>query len=198
MKLTVFGGTGRTGRLVVAQAEAAGHAVTVLARDPSAVVAERVIAGSATDPRAVAEAVRGQDALVLALSPGGTPGGVEAMVRTITSAAEGAGVRRVVLTSAYGMVADRPRIAAPLVRRFLRSTFADQRAADELLQASGLDWTIVRATRLTGSGSAEPARRATEPLQRGPWSIGRGVLATVLLDLASTGAHAREIVNVSG
>lgn len=39
MKLMIFGATGGTGRQVVKQAVAAGHDVTVLARDPARVAA---------------------------------------------------------------------------------------------------------------------------------------------------------------
>ena len=54
MKLAVFGGTGRTGRLLVEQALAAGHQVTVLVRTPSKLQIGderlRTVQGDALDP----------------------------------------------------------------------------------------------------------------------------------------------------
>ncbi|TMD53495.1 MAG: hypothetical protein E6I85_08270 [Chloroflexi bacterium] len=51
MKLVVLGATGRTGRLVVEQALAAGHTVTALVRSPEKLATSssnlRVVAGQA-------------------------------------------------------------------------------------------------------------------------------------------------------
>ena len=62
MKLAIFGGTGRTGRLLVEQALAAGHEVTVLARTPAKLDVPperlRVVQGDALDPNRVEEAVQ--------------------------------------------------------------------------------------------------------------------------------------------
>ena len=68
-------------------------------------------------------------------------------------------------TSAYGMVATRPYVLAAVVRRAFRSVFADQADADQVIEASGLDWTILRATRLTTGPAGGPARLSA-PAQR--------------------------------
>lgn len=60
MKLTVFGGTGRTGQLVVEQALAAGHEVIVLARNPEKVAIQHpaleIVQGDVQDAAAVERA----------------------------------------------------------------------------------------------------------------------------------------------
>ena len=83
------------------------------------------------------------------------------------------------------------------VRRILAGTFADQAAADAILEESGLDWTLVRATRLTGATPKRPPRLTAGPIDRGPYSVGRDAFAAALLDLASTSDHAGEILNLS-
>ncbi len=66
MNLVVLGATGRTGRLVVEQALAAGHTVTALVRSPEKLTIRnsslRVVAGSATDAADVSRALAGADA----------------------------------------------------------------------------------------------------------------------------------------
>lgn len=120
------------------------------------------------------------------------------IARTITEVMESLGVSRLVATSAYGMVAKRPYILAPLVRRILRATFADQLAADHIIEASDLDWTILRATRLTNGAGRRPPRLSTDLFTSGPYSLARVAYATALLDLAEDHSHARQIVNITG
>ena len=61
MNLVVLGASGRTGSLVVEQALAAGHTVTALVRPPEKLTIRnsnlRVVAGKATDPSDVAQAM---------------------------------------------------------------------------------------------------------------------------------------------
>jgi putative NADH-flavin reductase len=71
MKLLIFGGTGRTGRAVVAQALEQGHVVTVFARDPSKLGMAhenlRVMKGDIADYDSVETAIKAQDAVLSAL-----------------------------------------------------------------------------------------------------------------------------------
>jgi uncharacterized protein YbjT (DUF2867 family) len=68
MNLVVLGATGRTGRLVVEQALAAGHTVTALVRSPEKLPTGspnlRVVTGEATDALAVSRALEGQSQLL--------------------------------------------------------------------------------------------------------------------------------------
>ena len=71
MKLVVFGSTGGIGSKVVEQALAAGHEVTAVARQPSAITIRherlKVIAGDVLDERSVRGPIVGQDVVVSAL-----------------------------------------------------------------------------------------------------------------------------------
>ena len=83
MNVIVFGASGATGRLVVEFAVAAGHVVTAFVRDASRLtVAQsraRVVEGDALDQTSVANALRGQDAVICTL--GTMPAGKEDMAR---------------------------------------------------------------------------------------------------------------------
>jgi uncharacterized protein YbjT (DUF2867 family) len=194
MKLAVFGSTGGNGRLILAEAMRRGHEVTAFARRPDALAEvpglAAVVGGDARDPADAGKAVTGQDAVIMTVSARGEPGASTAI------AAEGVG--RLVATSAYGMVATRPYVLAAVVRRAFRSVFADQAAADQVIEASALDWTILRATRLTARTASGPARLSARQFTKGPYSLTRRAYAAALVDEAENSAHVRRIINITG
>src|SRR4051812_43864267 len=73
MRLAIFGGSGRAGRHVITQALAGGHTLTALARDPARLSAVgpglNVVAGNVQDAAAVAETLRGAQAVISVLGP---------------------------------------------------------------------------------------------------------------------------------
>jgi uncharacterized protein YbjT (DUF2867 family) len=151
MNLVVLGATGRTGRLVVEQALAAGHTVTALVRSPEKLTVGnsslRVVAGKATDAADVARALEGADAVLSTL--GGNGSVIADSTRAIVEAAHQTGVRRVVVLSSFFV--ERKRLGA--VPRLLTgvamgSVIKDKKAGEELLRQSDLDWTIVYASLL--------------------------------------------------
>ncbi|MCP5074391.1 MAG: SDR family oxidoreductase [Rhodobacteraceae bacterium] len=154
MKLTVFGATGGVGMLVVKQALAQGHDVTAFVRSPEKIsdLYENIeiIQGDVLDPVAVRKALQGRDAAVCALGmPLMNKDGLRAKgTKNIVDVMEGAGVKRLICLSAFG-VGDSWRLL-PLIYRliivplFLRRVIADHTAQEAHIRASGLDWTIVR------------------------------------------------------
>jgi putative NADH-flavin reductase len=201
MKLAVFGATGGTGPFVLREAVLRGHEVTAFARSPEKLAAPSTLAsivtGDARDLDAAAAAAQGQDAVIMTVSGRGQPGVLREIALAVTTAMSEAGVSRLVATSAYGIVATKPYLVAGLVRRIFAATFADQAAADEVVQATDLRWTIARATRLLEKPAKRPARTSTELFSTGPYSLSRDAWAGVLMDLAESGTHVRQIVNVT-
>jgi uncharacterized protein YbjT (DUF2867 family) len=157
MKLTIFGGSGRTGQLLVRQALDAGHEVTVLARAPEKLAFTdpklRVLPGDINDTAAVAEAVAGADAVVNLVS--GAAG-----ARNVVAAMRASGTRRLLSTIGAGVgdPADQPglldRLIGGLIKLLARETWDDALAQAEAVRGSGLDWTLVRVGRLTDKPSA--------------------------------------------
>jgi hypothetical protein len=72
------------------------------------------------------------------------------------------GVARLVATSAYGMVATKPYLLAGLVRRIFANAFADQSAADEVIEALVPDRPLLDFAAGIGNRSSQP-RRARHP-----------------------------------
>jgi putative NADH-flavin reductase len=202
MKIAVFGSTGGNGRLVLADGIRRGHEMTAFARDAGAlsgvVGLAEVIEGDGRDRVAVEKAIAGQAAVIVTVSGRGEADVAAGIARTVTAAMQFLGVPRLVVASAYGMVATRPYIVAGMVRRIFANGFADQAAADRIVASSELDWTILRGTRLTRKPAHGPARRSTELFTKGPYSLARAAFAAALVDLAQDRTAVRQTVNITG
>ena len=194
MKLSVFGGTGRIGRLIVEQALGSGHDVTVLVRDlqrlgPSA-ERVRVVAGLVSDPAAVRDAVAGADAVISALGPdGNTADQVVALrdgMRTVIEAMREQGVRRMINLS--GAAIDAPgdhkpmidRVASRIVRLVSGHVVAAKQAEFDELLASGLEWVAVRPPLVTDGPRIGRYRAGLDVLHPGA-RIARADIADFML-----------------
>jgi putative NADH-flavin reductase len=194
MRLAVFGATGGTGRSVISQALDAGDKVTALVRRPEALgeLAERitVVAGDVLDPAAVARAVAGADVVISALGIGmhrhattvysqGTANILAAM------GTEGTGRLLVVSTSSLEIPSPRRlaewALAKFLLHNILRKPYADMALMERRLRASEVDWTLVRAARLTKAGVTGRYRTARNAKLRGCWSISRADIAHFMM-----------------
>ncbi|MEV5570293.1 NAD(P)H-binding protein [Spirillospora sp. NPDC052269] len=172
--VAVVAATGRTGRLVVERALAAGRSVTAIARRPENLGIEHprltVRAADVTDPDALREALTGHDTVISALGPAGRgPTDLYSAGTAAITAALPKGARLVVISSA-GLAAPADagpgtRLAARALYRLMRDTYADMERMEAQLAASGLVWTAVRPTGLNdrpGSGSPRASIGATE------------------------------------
>jgi len=154
MKIVIFGATGTVGRLLIKGALAQNHSVTAFARRPEALNMTdqnlAVFKGDVLDRAAVREAIKGQDSVICAL---GMPILNADQLRArgtsnIVAAMEAEGVKRIICLSSFGVGdswAELPArykyLIAPILMRRL---FADHGAQEKHLQASMLDWVLVR------------------------------------------------------
>lgn len=203
MRITVFGATGGTGQHLVRQALDTGHHVTAVVREAARLDPhprlEQVVA-DVMDPAAIEPAVKGQDAVVSALGP--RPGDDTPVctigAQSIITAMRNTGTRRLVVITAAGHVVDAGDgpftrvLVKPMLRRLLRTGFADFATTDEAVRGSGLDWTIMRPPRLT-NGKRRAYRTSVDVNVRGGIMIGRADLADAVLaalaDVENTVGH---------
>ncbi len=164
MRITIFGANGPTGRLLTAQAVAAGHDTLAVTRRPDAFPLRdsrlRVFGGDVLDRTAVDGAVEGSDAVLSAL---GVPFGKA----PVTVYSRGAGhlldamkrhavPRLVVLSSGAVTGEDEPtggflfnRVLQPyLMNKIGKTVYDDMRRMEELVSSSDVDWTILRPSGL--------------------------------------------------
>jgi putative NADH-flavin reductase len=195
MNVLVFGATGGLGRQIVEQAKAQGHEVTEFTRAAHGDVT--------TDRDAVAGAVRGQDAVISALGRGNSFRSEQLMSRgmnVILAAMKREGVRRLIVTSAFGVgetFYEAPLVAKIFFRVALRHIYADKAIADDFVRHSGLDWTIVCPTKLT-DGPRIGTYRAGEHLEfRGMPKISRADTADFIVKQLADPAWIRKTAIIS-
>jgi putative NADH-flavin reductase len=206
-KLLILGATGGTGRELVAQALGQGHEVTALARRPDQLPPSaglRVVAGSLPENReALAAAMRGQDAVISALGTGASlksSGLMRRSLPAIRQAMEAAGVRRLIVTSAYGVGPTRrdvPLLPRLMIGLLLRDIYADKAAGEEDLRRSALDWTLVYPVTLTKGPRTGRYRVGERLALRGLPRISRADLADFLLRQVDDGTYVRKGVLIS-
>lgn len=198
MQLTVLGGTGRIGRLIVEQALAQGHAVTLLVRDPTKLGSigdrVRVVAGQVTAATAAREAIQGSGAVLSALGPAGNHADqVVALrdgMRTVMRAMHDTGVRRIVNLS--GAAVDAPgdhkpivdRVASRIVRLVSGNVVAAKQAEFDELLASDLEWVAVRPPLVTDGPHTGRYRAGLDVLHPGA-RISRADIAHFMLAQAT-------------
>lgn len=168
MHIAIFGATGRTGARVMDRALKAGHEVRALVRDPSKLTTKSprltVIKGDVTDPKAVAEAIKGTEAVLSLFGQvtGSPPTLQTDGTQAIVNAMKEQGVNRIVTLSGGGLhdENDRPKTADKVIRFLLKTlsghVLKDAEGHLRVLKESELAWTVVRAPRLTehpGAGS---------------------------------------------
>jgi putative NADH-flavin reductase len=167
MRILVFGASGQAGNELVRQAVEHGHSVSAFVRTPTKrefASSVSIFQGDVADAEMVKAAVRGHDAVVSALgvtTPLKHDPAVIAGVQHIVRAMEEHDVRRLIYLSFVGV--RESRSAVGFVLRYiapipLRHEIADHEAKEAVIRNSGLDWTIVRAPKLTNGPRTEKYR----------------------------------------
>lgn len=211
MNLTVFGANGPTGRLVVVRALAAGHHVTAVTRRPDEFPRTSphldVVAADVTDIDGVGRAVAGAQAVISTF-------GVPYSRDEITVYSEGAanivhamvtqGVERLVcVTSTTVSTDEQPgeslfwrRAVIPFLRHVVgRTLYDDMTRMEDVVRASGLDWTVVRPAGLYDA--TEPTSDYEVAPRRLPGRFtSRADLADALVSEATQPRHVRSIIEV--
>lgn len=206
MRLTVFGATGRTGVPLVQQALDRGHEVVAFVRSPGKLTIEdstlTVVEGDAYTGRGVAETVENAEAVVSVL--GQTDDSPNDLLTTagdnITTAMDEAGISRFVTLVGAGVreegetVSLSGRVMGTMLNLLAREVLADADEHVERVRATDLDWTVVRAPRLTdGEGTGE--YRAGD-IALGFESIARADVARFVLDAIEEERYVRGMPKV--
>jgi putative NADH-flavin reductase len=196
-QLTVFGATGRTGQQVIRAGLEAGLSITAYARHPEKLddVAGRVrvIPGELSDEAALRRAVAGAGAVLSVLAPSEKSKShvVSAGTERVLAAMHSEGVRRLVVTAGAGVrqPVDTPgpmdRVMGWLIRLMAADVYEDMRRTVAVVQASRLDWTVVRAPRLV-DGPASGRVRVGMAGQGTGIRLSRADFGRFLIDLVTS------------
>lgn len=142
MKIAVLGASGRAGSEITKELAARGHSVTAIARKPDAIPAAAgvtPVAGDASDAAALADLIKGSDAVISALH-------FDVPAETVLTALKTAGVPRLLVTGGAASLE-----VAPGVRLIDTPEFPEEWKAfaqggivflDALGQETDIDWTF--------------------------------------------------------
>ncbi len=164
MKVIVFGATGTVGALFVQQALNDAHQVTAFARNPHKLKIEddnlTRLSGDVMNEAVVADALCGHDAVVVTLGSGMSRKGTVRSSGTgnIIAGMKKNGMKRLICQSTLGAHESWGNLnffwKRIMFGVLLRPVFKDHELQEDLVRASGLNWTLVRPSAFTD----EPAR----------------------------------------
>jgi uncharacterized protein YbjT (DUF2867 family) len=155
MRIAVIGGTGFTGRRVLAELCRRGHDVTALVRPPIAGRSPgdvRVVEGDMADMDALARLLGGQDAFVHVASLG------FGHADHVVAGVEAAGVRRAVFFSSTSIHTRLPAASKPVRLA----------AEDRVRRMHGGGWTLLRPTMIYGDAGDRNLSRLVRFVARSP------------------------------
>ena len=200
MRISIFGGTGDTGLLVVKQALAEGYTVVAYARTPSKLPRHDrlcTLEGQLGDIEKVSAAVAGSDAVLSLLGPGTKSADVPPIVtgtRNIVAAMREHGVRRLVATGTPSISdpADdsdwKVGLLVKLIKTFQAPAYKALVEVGQIVRESELDWTLVRFPFLT-NGPAADRINARNVGQKGGLRLSRVNAAAFVLQQATGTAY---------
>ena len=161
MKITIFGSTGKTGKILVRKALERGHGVIAFARTPNKLAVEHqelhIVQGDIREGKQVAQAISGSDGVINAVgpTPNSPPDLMTLAAKNIVSAMKQYGVGRLIWATGAAVHApqDNPMLMHKTIEFLLKlispKVLENSLKGAEIIQNSGLDWTIARAPMLT-------------------------------------------------
>jgi uncharacterized protein YbjT (DUF2867 family) len=175
MKLLILGGSGRTGKLLIAEALRKGHTVNALVRNISSLSSFReyssgdkamlaIYAGSPADKKNIEKAMDDCEAVLSVLNISRTSDFPWSPLRTgdhflsevlndTVDLCQQKNIRRIIITTAWGV--NETKAVIPSWFRWIIDhsnvgvAYRDHERQEFILQKTGLDWTAVRPVGLT-------------------------------------------------
>jgi putative NADH-flavin reductase len=209
MKLLIIGASRGVGRVLLDRWLAEGHHATVLVRNiwDSSLSRRNLhaIRGNILHESEVHEAVKNQDAVCISIGVRASLKRIHVFApgtRIVVDAMKRAGVSRLVCVTGIG-AGDSEGHGGFFYDRILRPTllaslYADKNQQEDVVRASGTDWTLVRPGFLTNGPYTGRYRVTTDLAGVTAGRISRADVADYLLRELTTGAHRGNSVLVDG
>lgn len=212
MNIALIGGTGFVGTAVLEELLQRGHAVTALARNPERYAARAgltVLRADALDASQVAEAVRGQDAVVSAYNPGWGEAKIHELflrgTAAILAGIKAAGVARVLVVGGAGSLYVAPGVQLVDTEGFPAAykdgALAAREALERIRGEQDLEWTFLSPPALLAPGERSGRYRvgADQLLMDGAQPAGISVadLAVAIADELERPQHLRRRFTVA-
>lgn len=141
----------------------------------------RVIEGNAMDFNKVKNAVAGQDIVYVNLA-----GNLEVMAQNIAKAMQEAGVKRIIAISSIGIY-EKP----------LRSVLIPYRKLADIIEGSGLDYTILRPDWFTDADEVDYALTSKGEAEQGTAISRKSIAAFIATIVENPGLHQKQNLGIS-
>lgn len=216
MRVLLLGATGRTGAHVLEYLLADGREVHALVRDRQKTGPPRdglkIFEGSPTDEAALGEAFGGCEYVISVLNVSresdfpwsplrAPPDLMSSALEKVLRFSESGGVRKIVVCSAWGARETRDDLPCwfrwTLDHSNIGVAYRDHERQEDLLRASGMNFTIVRPTVLTGFREGRGIRVSHGNSPRPRLTISRKSVARFLIRMLIEGAYSRQAVTIS-
>lgn len=212
MRVLLLGATGRTGKHVLAHLLKAGHVVNVIVRDKAKLDNNgqlHVFESDTINKPILEQAIKGCEAIISALNVSRTSDFPWARLRTpetflsdamanIIAVAEEAGIKRVLVCSAWGVHETRKDL--PVWFRWLidysniGAAYRDHERQELLLQQSKLDFTLIRPVGLTNSAKEKQVQVSQNNSPKPKMLVSRNNTAGFFVQLLNNTSYSRQAI----
>lgn len=191
----VIGASGQIARYAIPMLAEQGDTLTLFARNAAHVDAPdgaRVVAGDVLDRDALASVLDGQDVVYANLA-----GNLDEQARVLVDAMTTAGVTRLVFVDALGIYDELPEAFNTWNRENIGAdTLTVYRRAADVIEASDLDYTIIRPAWLTNADETDYELTGRDEQFKGTEVSRKAVAAFVASVVADPSTHSRANVGI--
>ena len=190
----VLGASGQIARYAIPMLAAQGDTLTLFARNAAKVDAPegaRVIEGDVLDAAALGAALQGQDVVYANLG-----GEIVAQAEALVSALDAAGVKRLIFIVSLGIYHELPEPFEAWNQQMIGDALVDYRKAADVIEASDLDYTIIRPAWLTNNDETDYELTQRDEQFKGTEVSRKAVAAFIASVVADPSTHSRANVGV--
>ena len=195
----ILGASGQIAQWVVRSlADGKDAALTLLLRDPKKISGAepanaKVVIGSVLDRKLLRQVMPGQDLVYANL----TGADLDAQARNIIAAMQAAGVKRLVFVLSLGIHGEVPGKFGAWNEAAIGAELEPYRRAASLIEASGLDYTILRPAWLTDADEVDYELTGRDEPFKGTVVSRKSVADLIARIIASPGLHSGEDLGVN-
>lgn len=197
-KVLVLGASGQIARWVIEMlADRRDVSLTLYARNskkvkPIAPKTARVVEGDVLDTGRLDDAVSGQDIVYANL----TGDDIDVQAKGVIAAMKGAGVQRLIFVTSLGILDEVPGRFGEWNRRMIGAYLPSFRRASDAIEASGLDYTVLRPAWLTDADEVDYATTARGEPFKGTEVSRKSVAALIVKIIEMPESHSKGNVGV--
>ncbi|WP_346846120.1 NAD(P)H-binding protein [uncultured Rothia sp.] len=194
-KVLVLGASGQIARQAIPMLANQGETLTLFARNAARIDAPqgaRIIEGDVLDTTSLEAALEGQDVVYANLG-----GEISKQAEVLVSAMNKTGVKKLIFILSLGIYQELPEPFNTWNQEMIGEALKDYRHAADVIEASDLDYTIVRPAWLTNNDETDYETTSRDEQFKGTEVSRKAVAAFVASVVAEPAAHARTKVGVN-